>query len=94
MLENHERQERWCSNLKNKHAMLYELPVKGETKHDEYIAHAVSHALQDIMLSHGVPIGFGVITPNTLAQAKARSRGDANKGCEAAIAALTMAGVN
>lgn len=65
--------------------------IKGETKHDEYISHAVAQALQDLMLTHKVPIGFGVLTPNTLAQAKARSRGKANKGCEAAAAALAMA---
>jgi 6,7-dimethyl-8-ribityllumazine synthase len=65
--------------------------IKGETKHDEYISHAVAHALQDLMRESGVPIGFGIITPNTLAQAKVRSRGDTNKGGEAARAALMMA---
>lgn len=65
--------------------------IKGETKHDEYIAHAVSHALQRVMLDTSVIIGFGVITPNTLAQAKVRSRGEANKGSEAAQATLEMA---
>ena len=68
--------------------------IKGETKHDEYIASAVAHGLTDLMLSSGVPIGFGVITPNSLAQAKARSRGKANKGIEATVAALRMALVN
>lgn len=65
--------------------------IKGETKHDEYIASAVAHGLTRLMLDTGIPIGFGVITPNTLAQAKARSRGKANKGIEATIAALRMA---
>ena len=65
--------------------------IKGETKHDEYISHAVAHGLTSLMLDTGIPIGFGVITPNTLAQAKARSRGKANKGSEATIAALSMA---
>lgn len=65
--------------------------IKGETKHDEYISHAVSHALQNLMLAYAVPIGFGVITPNNLAQAKARSEGKGNKGREAALAALEMA---
>lgn len=64
--------------------------IKGETKHDEYIAHAVSGALQRIMLDTLVPVGFGVITPNTLEQALERSRGSANKGPEAAQAALEM----
>jgi 6,7-dimethyl-8-ribityllumazine synthase len=68
--------------------------IKGETKHDEYIANAVAYGLTQLMLSTGVPIGFGVITPNNLAQAKARSRGKANKGIEATVAALRMALVN
>lgn len=65
--------------------------IKGETKHDEYISMAVSHGLISLMLETSIPIGFGVITPNTLAQAKARSRGKANKGIEATIAALRTA---
>ncbi|PIR82775.1 6,7-dimethyl-8-ribityllumazine synthase [Candidatus Kaiserbacteria bacterium CG10_big_fil_rev_8_21_14_0_10_59_10] len=65
--------------------------IKGETKHDEYISSAVSQALIRLMLDTGVPIGFGIITPNSLAQAKARSRGKENKGREAAAAALLMA---
>lgn len=65
--------------------------IKGETKHDEYISHAVAGALQDLMLAHKKPIGFGIITPNTLEQAKARSRGETNHGASAARAALEMA---
>ncbi len=65
--------------------------IKGETKHDEYIAHAVASGLMTIMLETGVPVAFGVITPNSLAQAKARSRGKTNHGAFAARVALEMA---
>lgn len=65
--------------------------IKGETKHDEYIASAVAHGITDLSLAFGLPISFGVITANTLAQAKARSRGISNKGSEAAVAALEAA---
>lgn len=65
--------------------------IKGETKHDEYIAHAVANGLQRVMLDTGVPVSFGVLTPNTLAQAEARSRGETNHGASAARAALEMA---
>jgi 6,7-dimethyl-8-ribityllumazine synthase len=65
--------------------------IKGETDHDRYIASAVSQGLIDLTLSSGVPISFGVITANTLAQAKARSRGKTNHGEKAAVAALEMA---
>lgn len=65
--------------------------LKGETKHDEYIASAVSHGIMDLSLDHNIPISFGVLTPNTLAQARTRSRGKYNKGVEAALAALESA---
>lgn len=65
--------------------------IKGETDHDKYIAHAAASGIMQVSLESGIPVSFGVITPNTLAQARARSRGEANKGVEAAIAALEMA---
>jgi 6,7-dimethyl-8-ribityllumazine synthase len=65
--------------------------IKGETKHDEYIAMSVANGLQRIMLDTGIPVSFGVLTPNTLAQAEARSSGETNHGASAARAALEMA---
>lgn len=65
--------------------------IKGETEHDRYIATTVAGGIMDLILSHNVPIAFGVITPNSLAQARVRSTGKHNKGVEAAIAALTCA---
>ena len=65
--------------------------IKGETEHDRYIASAVSHGIMDVMLKNKVPISFGILTTNTLAQARARSRGKTNHGEKAAIAALQAA---
>ena len=65
--------------------------LKGETKHDEYISAAVAQGLMRIMLDYGVPVGFGILTPNTLEQAKTRSRGITNHGSSAARTALEMA---
>jgi len=65
--------------------------VKGETKHDEYLAYATASGLMRISLDLGIPVGFGVITVNNLSQARARSRGESNKGTEAVAAALTAA---
>lgn len=66
--------------------------LRGETPHDRYIAHAVAQGLQQAALSTGVPVIFGVLTPLTLTQARARSgAGARNKGVEAALAALEMA---
>jgi 6,7-dimethyl-8-ribityllumazine synthase len=62
--------------------------LKGETKHDEYIANAVSYGIMRLSLDYKIPIMFGVLTPNTLEQAKARSSGKFNKGREAVLAAL------
>ncbi len=65
--------------------------VKGDTRHDEYINHAVAKALMDIMLKTKKPIGFGLLTTETQAQADDRSGGcHGNKGDEAADAVLSM----
>ncbi len=65
--------------------------IKGETRHDEYLARATTDGLMRLMLDTGVPVGFGIITTNNLKQALARSRGNANKGSEATVAALELA---
>ncbi len=65
--------------------------IQGDTKHDHYIASAVSHGLMRLSLDHKIPISFGILTTNNLAQAKARSRGKENKGHEAALAVLETA---
>jgi 6,7-dimethyl-8-ribityllumazine synthase len=65
--------------------------MKGETTHDVYIATAATNGIMNLSLQYKMPIAFGVLTTNNLAQAKARSRGKNNKGIEAALTAITMA---
>lgn len=66
--------------------------IRGETPHFEYIAAEVTRGLGRTALRHGVPVGFGVLTTDTLEQAVARAGGAAgNKGAEAARAALETA---
>lgn len=66
--------------------------IRGETAHFEYIATECAHGLQRVMLETGVPVGFGVLTVNTLAQALERAASDSfNKGAEALETALAMA---
>ena len=65
--------------------------IQGDTKHDHYISSAVSHGIMRLSLDHKIPVSFGVLTTNNLAQAKARSRGKENKGYEAALAVLETA---
>jgi 6,7-dimethyl-8-ribityllumazine synthase len=68
--------------------------IKGETPHFDYIASAVSHGLTDAAAATGVPMAFGVLTTNSVEEALARAGdGPANKGWEAAAAAIEMAGV-
>ena len=61
--------------------------VKGETDHDEYLAEAVFNALQRLSLKYDRPVGLGILTVNTLAQAKKRIE----YGSAAASAALEAA---
>ena len=65
--------------------------IRGETPHFDYVAGECSRGLMDVQLATRVPIGFGVLTTDTLAQAQERAdpdRGD--KGYDAALAALAV----
>lgn len=54
--------------------------VKGQTKHDEYLAHAVTQGLIDIAVKHTRPTSNGVLTVLTQAQALARTGAPARAG--------------
>lgn len=65
--------------------------LRGQTDHYEYVASAAAQGLARLALDSGIPIGFGVLTCETLEQALDRAGGKAgNKGAEAALAALEM----
>jgi 6,7-dimethyl-8-ribityllumazine synthase len=65
--------------------------IRGETPHFEYIAQAASAGIMHAAQSTGVPVAFGLLTTNTVDEAVARSiPGPANKGREAAVAAVSM----
>lgn len=66
--------------------------IRGETPHFDYVAGECARGIMQVMLDTGVPVGFGVLTCDTLEQAQARAGGAAgNKGADAAQAALQMA---
>lgn len=66
--------------------------IKGETKHDEYISQSVASSIAQLGILSGVPVIFGVLTPNSMEQAEDRSGGKhGNKGVEAAATAIKMA---
>ena len=65
--------------------------LKGETTHDEHINRSVSDALMRLGVQTRKPIGFGLLTCNTLEQALQRSGGTVgNKGNEAAEAVVEL----
>jgi len=66
--------------------------IRGETPHFEYISEAVAHGIMSASAGTGVPMSFGVLTTNSAEQALERAApGSANKGWEAATAAVEMA---
>ena len=68
--------------------------IRGDTPHFEYVAGEASRGLNEVALRYGVPVGFGVLTVDTMQQAVDRAGGSAgNKGKEAAAAALQAAEV-
>lgn len=68
--------------------------IRGETPHFEYISHAASQGIAQVMLETGIPISFGVLTTETEDQAVQRA--DPNRydrGGDAAKTALEMVGL-
>jgi 6,7-dimethyl-8-ribityllumazine synthase len=65
--------------------------IQGETKHFDFISRAVSQGMMDLNLRYNIPFIFGVLTPDTMEQARDRAGGKyGNKGTEAAVTALKM----
>jgi len=66
--------------------------IRGATAHFEYIASAASHGITAAAAATGIPMTFGVLTTESAEQALERAgAGPANKGWEAATAAVEMA---
>jgi len=69
--------------------------IQGETKHNDYINHAVAQGITNVSLKLDKPVIFGVLTPNTMEQAIDRAGGiHGNKGDEAAMTAIKMIGLH
>jgi 6,7-dimethyl-8-ribityllumazine synthase len=65
--------------------------IQGDTKHFDFICQGVTYGITELNIVLEKPVIFGVLTTNTLQQAKDRSGGKhGNKGDEAAITALKM----
>ena len=65
--------------------------IRGETPHFEYISRAVSRGIAEVMLETGIPIGFGVLTTDTVRQAVDRADPEQfDRGGAAAETAIEM----
>jgi 6,7-dimethyl-8-ribityllumazine synthase len=68
--------------------------IRGGTPHFEYVCDAVTYGITRVALDAGIPVGNGVLTCDTLDQARDRCGGDGShedKGREAVVAALETA---
>jgi 6,7-dimethyl-8-ribityllumazine synthase len=64
--------------------------IRGETAHFDVLAHAVARSLAELATSLPVAIPFGVLTCETIDQARTRSSPEHNVGAEAMEAALEL----
>jgi 6,7-dimethyl-8-ribityllumazine synthase len=68
--------------------------IRGDTIHFEIVSQLSARALMDLAVARKVPIGNGIITVNTEAQAWSRARAEEqDKGGDAARAALALVGL-
>ncbi len=65
--------------------------IRGETAHYDIVCRNANHWLMEVAIRHCVPVGNGILTVETEAQAMARARGGADgKGGDAARACLRL----
>ncbi|GAA6137604.1 6,7-dimethyl-8-ribityllumazine synthase [Arenicella sp. 4NH20-0111] len=65
--------------------------IRGSTPHFDFVAGECAKGLNSVQLGSGVPIGFGVLTVDSIEQAIERAGTKAgNKGAEAAMTVLEM----
>jgi 6,7-dimethyl-8-ribityllumazine synthase len=66
--------------------------IRGETSHFDFVAGGAARGIMDVGREFAMPVTFGVITSETVAQAQERAGGRVrNSGREAMIAAIEMA---
>ena len=65
--------------------------IRGSTAHFDFVAGESSSGLLSASLDHTIPVGFGILTTESIEQAIERAGTKAgNKGAEAALTALEM----
>ena len=74
-------------------AVVLGVVLRGETPHFDYVCQGVTDGVMQVSIKLDKPIGFGVLTVDTLEQAVARSGvagSKEDKGYDSAIAALDL----
>jgi 6,7-dimethyl-8-ribityllumazine synthase len=69
--------------------------IRGETDHYDWVCGSAAQGITDVQLETGVPVGFGVLTVNTMEQALARvtggdKRDSGRHAAEAVLASLAV----
>lgn len=65
--------------------------IRGETTHYDYICAESARGLMELALTHNAPIGYGILTVETMQQASVRAGvSQGNKGKDAAEACLKL----
>lgn len=65
--------------------------IRGQTPHFDYVAGECGQGLAKVMSTYQIPVGFGVLTTDTIEQAVERAGCKVgNKGCEVALSTLEM----
>ena len=66
--------------------------IRGATPHFDYVAGEASRGVAGISTAHDIPVGFGILTVDTIEQAIERAGTKAgNKGADAALSVIEMA---
>ncbi|MEZ4268224.1 MAG: 6,7-dimethyl-8-ribityllumazine synthase [Myxococcota bacterium] len=83
--------QRLCQSGKVDAVVALGCVIRGSTPHFDYVAGEVSKGIAQASMASGVPVGFGVLTTDTIEQAVERAGTKAgNKGFEAATTAIEM----
>ncbi len=65
--------------------------IRGQTPHFDFVCGECAAGLNRVSLEYGIPVGFGVLTCDSMEQAMDRAGGKGgNKGADAVLATLEM----
>lgn len=68
--------------------------IRGSTSHYDYVCNEAAKGIAQVSMESGIPVMFGVVTTDTIAQAIERAGTKAgNKGYDAALGAIEMVNI-